>query len=74
MVDPCSARVEIDADRNALHHLHVVAGRILRREQAEARAGGAADARNVAVILPLVGIHAEPHLLARSSSSSAASP
>jgi hypothetical protein len=30
------AGCEIDANRNTLHHLDVVAGRVLRREQAEA--------------------------------------
>src|SRR5260370_18751221 len=56
---------EIDADRNALHHLYVISGCILRREQAEARAAGAADTRNAPLVLPAVSIHAEPHALAR---------
>jgi hypothetical protein len=34
---------EVDADRDALHDLDVVAGGILRREERENRAGGAAD-------------------------------
>src|ERR1019366_5620138 len=33
--------VEVDADRDALDHLDVVAGRIFRREQAQHRTGGA---------------------------------
>ena len=42
------AGIEIDLHRNALHDFHVVSGSVLRRKQAEARAGGAGDAVNMA--------------------------
>src|SRR5262249_16809544 len=40
--------VEGDLHRHALRHLHVVAGRVLRRQQAEVRAGRALDAVDLA--------------------------
>ena len=45
------ARVEHDLHRHALHDLDEVAGRVLRRQQAEARAGRAGDAVDLAVEL-----------------------
>ena len=42
-------RLEHDLHRHALHDLHEVAGRVLRRQQAEARAGRAGDAVDVPV-------------------------
>jgi hypothetical protein len=39
--------VEVDADRNTLYDLDVVACRIFRWEQAETRTGGSADLRDV---------------------------
>ena len=41
------ARFEKDLHRNALHDLHVIPGRILRREQAEYRSGGSRDTIDV---------------------------
>src|SRR5436305_11422917 len=42
------AFVDADADRQALHDLDEVAGRVLRRQEAEARAGRRGDALDVA--------------------------
>src|SRR4029077_8215697 len=57
-------RVEMDSLWNALHEFHIIPGRILRREQAEGRAGGSPDSSNPAMIFVLIGIHAESHPLA----------
>ena len=43
--------VEHDLDRHALHDLHVIAGGVLRRQQAEGRAAAGLDAVDVAVKL-----------------------
>ena len=59
------AGLEIDADWNALHHLHVVSGRILRRQQAESRTAGAADRLHSAAVFAAVRVHAELDPLAR---------
>src|ERR1700736_477396 len=56
--------LEIDADWNALDHLHIIPGCIFRREQAKARAAGAPDTRNATSVVPAVGVHAELDLLA----------
>ena len=40
--------LEHDLHRHALHDLDEVAGRVLRRQQAEPRAGGAGDAVDLA--------------------------
>ena len=50
------ARIEDDLHRNALHDFHIVASRILRRQQAEARAAGAGDAIHFAVVFSAVGV------------------
>src|SRR5580658_4429547 len=39
-------RFQVDAYGKALHDLHIVAGCVLRREQAQARAAGAGDSRH----------------------------
>ena len=58
------ARVEHDLHRDALHHLHVVARGVFRRQQAEARAGGARDTVDCAAELPAAkGIHFQFYLL-----------
>src|SRR5215475_15953093 len=44
--------VEYDFDGNALHDFHVVAGCILRRQQAEPRTGGRSDAVDVRLEIP----------------------
>src|SRR5215469_12450078 len=38
--------LQIDADWNSLHHLHVISSGILRREQTEPCTGGSADSRD----------------------------
>ena len=43
---------EIDAHRNALHHLHVIACGIFRRKQRQNRTGGAANLRHAAFVVP----------------------
>ena len=48
--------VEHDLHRDALHDLHVVAGGVLRRQQAEARAGRGGDAVDLAGELAAVGV------------------
>src|SRR4029450_8378343 len=40
--------VEHDLDRHALHHLHIVAGRVLGRQHAELGAGGTSNALDLA--------------------------
>ena len=64
-VEPRLARVELDAHGDALHHLHVVARRVLRREDAEARAGGAADALDRAVQVEVERVDVHRRRLAR---------
>ena len=46
---PSGSCVEDDLHRDALHHLDEVAGGVFRRQQAQARAGGAGDGIDVAV-------------------------
>src|ERR1700686_3980918 len=43
------ALVERDPDRNALHHLGEIAGRVVRRQQRELRTAGGRDALDAAV-------------------------
>src|ERR1035438_3245091 len=57
--------IEIDADRYALHHLHVVARSILRREKAEYRTGCAANLGYVSGVLSAISIDADLHVLPR---------
>ena len=57
--------IEIDTDGNALHHFHVVARGIFRRQKAETRAAGASDPGDAPVVFVIVRIHRERHLLAR---------
>ena len=45
------ARIDIDADGNALHHLHVISGGVFGRQQAEARTARAADAGDLAACI-----------------------
>src|ERR1700733_11230280 len=59
------AGVNINADRKALHHLHVVAGSILGRQQAEARTARTGDSRHRAFVLAAVGVDTEGHALSR---------
>src|ERR1700758_4436851 len=49
--------IENDADRNALHYLYVVAGRILRRKKAEAGAAGAADVEHFSAVIAASSVH-----------------
>ena len=51
------SRIKHDLHRNALHDFHVVAGGIFRRQQAEARAAGAGDAFDLAVVAASVRVH-----------------
>ena len=48
---------EVDAYWNALHHLHVISGRVLRRKERKHRAGGAADLGYLAVVVLAGGVH-----------------
>src|SRR5437870_13534527 len=58
-------RLEHDFHGHALDNLHVVAGRILRRQQAEARAGGGRDAVDMSFEFPAaVRVDAERRPLA----------
>ena len=59
------ARIEHDLHGNALHHLHVIAGGVFRRQQAEARAAGAGDAIHVPFDIRGEGVHGDGHALAR---------
>ena len=56
---------DADAHRQALHHLHVVAGRVLRRQQAVARARGAGEALDAAVERRAERVDLDAHRLAR---------
>src|SRR4029079_13986723 len=57
--------LEIDLYRDALHHLHEVAGRVLRRQQAELGAGRRGDAVDVALELAAAErVHFDRGLLA----------
>jgi len=49
-------RIERDPDRHALHHLDPVAGRVLRRQQRERRAGACAEAFDGAVVRHLLAV------------------
>ena len=55
---------EDDLHRNALHDFHVVAGGVFRRQQAEARAAGAGDAVDLAVVGSAVGVDVDGDALA----------
>ena len=58
--------VEDDLDRHALHHLDVVAGGVLGRQQAEAGAGAGLQTVDVAVQRPTgIGVDGDLHRLAR---------
>ena len=59
------ARIEIDANRHPLHHLHIIPSCVLRRQQAETRSAGAADLLNRPFVLVAVGIHTKLNPLAR---------
>ncbi len=58
------ARIEIDAHRNTLHHLHVISGGVLRRQQTEARTAGSADRLHFAGVFLAGCVHAEADALA----------
>src|SRR5579872_1660948 len=58
------AGVEVDANRNALHHLDVVSGGILRRQNAEPRTAGAAHLDDFSGVGVVVGVDREVHVLA----------
>ena len=62
-----SAGVEHDLHRHALHHLGEVAGGVLRRQQAEQRAGGGGEAVDLPSIAASDGSISgdQPHLHAR---------
>src|SRR5208337_2543493 len=45
------AGVEFDSDRQALHHLHVVAGGVLGRQEAKAIAARARQVPHVALVI-----------------------
>src|SRR5439155_4498190 len=56
-------RLELDADGNALDHLHVVAGGVLRRQQAVARPGRAREALDDAVVVAVDRVDVDARLL-----------
>ena len=58
------ARLQHNAHRNALHNFYIVAAGILRRQQAEARTGGAAEGIDAAAIVAPGSVGAEGHALA----------
>src|SRR5580692_10706517 len=58
------AGVELDSHRQALHHLHVVAGCILRGQQAEAIATRAGQVPDVARVVAAEGIDVDCDFLA----------
>ena len=69
-------RVERDAHRHALHDLDPVAGRVLRRQQRERRAGARAEADDLAVVLDLAAVQVggQRHRLADAHACAAALP
>ena len=52
-------RVKQNFHRNALHHLHVISGSILRRQQAEPCPAGSGDAVDFSVIFPAIRVNFE---------------
>ena len=57
------ARIEHDFYGNALHHFHVIAGGIFRRQQTEACAAGSGDAVDVSFIFAAIGVDFDGHAL-----------
>ena len=55
---------EVDAHGNALHHLHVISGGVLRRQQAEDRACATAQVCHMAFPCATVGVHFDLHRIA----------
>src|SRR5207245_3943336 len=58
------AGVEIDANRNALNHLHIIPRGVLGRQQAEPGAAGAADCFKFAGVFAAESVHAKLDALA----------
>src|ERR1700735_63745 len=56
--------VELDSHRQALHHLHVVAGRVFGRQQAEAIAARTRQVPDVALVVATEGIDVDADALA----------
>ena len=58
--------LELEANGDALHHLHPVAGRVLRGEGTELRAGAGADALHLGDEIDAgIGVDADMRFLAR---------
>ena len=68
------AGVEQDSHRQPLHDLHVVAGRVLGRQQAEAIAARAGHVFDVAVVVAAEGIDVDRDLSRRDASGPVGSP
>ena len=59
------AWIQHDLHGQTLHNLHVVAGRILRRKQAESRAARAGDTVHLPFVFSAVGVHRNLNRLPR---------